>query len=101
MLSVDFSCMQNKRHGNADPLLRGWQSSGSKASYIFIRHFFLLRIFFFDCFRKTELATTMRISLIAFFGIIAEVAAGVELTKDSFDYYTEGKMALIKFSAPE
>lgn len=39
----------------------------------------------------------MKISVIALFGLMAAVVDGVKLTKDNFDYYTEGKMALIRF----
>jgi hypothetical protein len=41
----------------------------------------------------------MKLSLIAVLGLMANSASAVKLTKDNFDYQTEGKMALIKFYA--
>jgi len=45
----------------------------------------------------------MKISIIAFFGLMAHLAntvQAIELTADTYDYETEGKTVLIKFFAP-
>lgn len=43
----------------------------------------------------------MKLSFLTLFGLMAKIASGVEVTKETFDYYTEGKMALIKFYTAE
>ena len=45
----------------------------------------------------------MRFFVIAFIGLVANLGAtvgAIELTKDNYDYETEGKTAMIKFFAP-
>jgi hypothetical protein len=42
----------------------------------------------------------MKIPIIAFFGLLANLANGIELTADNYDLQTEGKSVFIKFYAP-
>ena len=42
----------------------------------------------------------MKISVIAFFGLMANLVGAIELTADTYDVETEGKTVMIKFFAP-
>ena len=42
----------------------------------------------------------MKVSVIALFGLMANLATAIELTADNYDFETEGKTAMIKFFAP-
>ena len=42
----------------------------------------------------------MKISVIAFIGLMANLVGAIELTADNYEHETEGKTAMIKFFAP-